>query len=338
MTGTVPRTVRFWLGFLAGRLLRLAVLLPLVAGSAFALLSISPVDPVQAYVGDRMSRVGPEQQALIAAKWGLDQPAPVRFARWAGNILQGDLGTSMIFSQPVAAVLIDRAGASLALMALSWLLSGAIGFTLGIVAGALEGSRIDRTIRTYCFILASAPTFWMAILFLMLFSVALGWAPFCCAGPPGVLAADVTLADRLAHLVLPAVTLSLLGIAQVTLHTRDKVREVMASDYATLALAQGLRRLPAAIRHGLRNAALPALTLQFAHLGELFGGSILAETVFAYPGLGQATVLAGTRGDAPLLLGIAIFAALFVFTGNLIADLLHHVLDPRQRRLAEAAR
>ena len=334
----MTRTSRFWMRFLAGRLIRLAILLPLVAGSAFTLLSVSPVDPVRAYVGDRMNRVGPEQQALIAAKWGLDQPPLVQFGRWAGNLLQGDFGTSMILSQPVAEVLFDRAGTSLALMTLSWLLAGAIGFALGIVAGALEGSWIDRAIRTYCFALASAPTFWMGILFLMLFSVALGWAPFCCAGPPGVVAADVTLADRLAHLALPALTLSLLGIAQVTLHTRDKVREVMASDYATLAFAQGLRRLPVAMRHGLRNAALPALTLQFAHLGELFGGSILAETVFAYPGLGQATVLAGTRGDAPLLLGIALFASVFVFTGNLIADILHHALDPRQRRLADAVR
>lgn len=331
----MSRSIRFWMRFSTGRLIRLAVLLPLVAGSAFALLSASPVDPVRAYVGDRMSLVGPEQQTLIAAKWGLDQPPLVRFERWAGNLLRGDLGDSMIFSQPVATVLANRVGASLALMTLSWTLSGGIGFSLGVVAGALEGTWIDRVIRVYCFVLASAPTFWMAILCLMVFSVELGWAPFCCAGPPGVIAADVTLTDRLAHLALPALTLSLLGVAQVTLHTRDKTREVMASDYATLAFAQGLRRLPVALRHGLRNAALPALTLQFAHLGELFGGSILAETVFAYPGLGQATVLAGTRGDAPLLLGIAIFAALFVFTGNLIADLLHHAVNPRQRRIRD---
>ena len=326
------RMPRFWLRFWAARLIRLAILLPLVAASAFALLSASPIDPVRAYVGDRMNRVGPEQQALIAAKWGLDQPPVQRFQKWAGNLAQGDFGNSMIYGQPVTDVLVERVRASLLLMALAWLCSGLLGFVLGLIAGALEGSWADRLIRGYAFVLASAPTFWVAILLLVVFAIELGWAPFCCAGPPGVVPADVTWRERATHLVLPALTLSLIGVAQLTLHTRDKMREVMASDYATLALAQGLSRLQIAWRHGLRNAALPAVTLQFAHLGELFGGSILVETVFSYPGLGQATVLAGTRGDAPLLLGIAVFATLFVFVGNTLADLLHYALDPRQRQ------
>lgn len=327
----------FWWRFAASRLTRLVVLLLLVAVSAFVLLSASPVDPVRAYVGDRSSRVGPEQQALIAAKWGLDQPPLVRFQKWAGNLASGDFGNSMIYGQPVAEVLADRVSASLWLMALAWTFSGLLGFALGLIAGALEGSWADRAIRVYAFVLASAPTFWVAILLLVVFAIELGWAPFCCAGPPGVMPADVAWGDRVTHLMLPALTLSMIGVAQVTLHTRDKMREVMASDYATLALAQGLSRLHTAWRHGLRNAALPALTLQFAHLGELFGGSILAETVFSYPGLGQATVLVGTRGDAPLLLGIALFSALFVFVGNTLADLLHLALDPRQKRNAEPA-
>lgn len=326
---------RFWTRFVLGRLIRLVVLVPLVAASAFTLLSISPIDPVRAYVGDRASKVGPEQAALIAAKWGLDQPPLVRLERWAGNVARGDLGNSMIFHAPVADVLSERARASLALMGLAWVFSGLIGFALGILAGAFEGTWLDRAIRAYAFVLASAPTFWAAILLLVVFAVELQWAPFCCAGPPGMAIGEIGIGDRLAHLALPAATLSLLGVAQVTLHTRDKLREVMASDYAALGFAQGLGRLAVALRHGLRNAAVPALMLQFSHLGELFGGSILAETVFAYPGLGQATVLAGTRGDAPLLLGIAIFAALFVFAGNTVADLLQHVLDPRQRRFAE---
>lgn len=330
-------STQFWTRFFARRLVRLAFLVPLVAASAFVLLSLSPIDPIQAYIGDRMGSVSAEQGGLIAAKWGLDQPPLVRFWKWAGNIAQGDLGVSMTFSRPVAAILVEKARASLLLMACAWLLSGLAGFGLGILAGAFEGRWIDRLIRTYAFILASAPTFWAAILFLFVFSIELGWTPFCCAGPPGTMAADITVADRLKHLALPALTLSLLGVAQVTLHTRDKLREVMASDYATLAFAQGLGRLGVALRHGLRNAALPAVMLQFAHFGELFGGSILAETVFAYPGLGQATVLAGTRGDAPLLLGIAIVAAAFVFTGNMLADIFQLLLDPRHRDRPEEA-
>lgn len=166
-----------------------------------------------------------------------------------------------------------------------------------------------------------------------IFAVQLKWAPFCCAAPPGILPDRIGLGDRLAHLALPTVTLSMLGVAQIALHTRDKLRQVMRSDYAALAFSQGLSRLQVAWRHGRRNAALPALTLHFAHWGEIFGGSILAETVFAYPGLGEVTVQAGLRGDAPLLLAITLFTALFVFTGNLLADLLHRLIDPRLREL-----
>ncbi|MEC5397549.1 ABC transporter permease [Uliginosibacterium sp. H1] len=323
-----------WRAFALRRALRLAILLPLVALCAFLLVSASPIDPVGALVGAEVMHVGVEQQAAIAHKWGLDQPPAERFLRWFGNALQGDLGRSMIFDDEVIDVIGERLLASLALMALAWTLSGLIGFGLGILAGALEGSLWDRLIRGYAFVLASAPTFWIAILLLLFFAVQLGWAPFCCAAPPGVLPDEATLLQRLHHIALPALTLSLLGVAQVTLYTRDKVREVMASDYALLSFAQGESRLGVARRHALRNAALPALTLQFASLSELFGGSILAETVFTYPGLGAATVDAGTRGDAPLLLGIALFAALFVFAGNTLGDVLARWLDPRHSRAA----
>jgi peptide/nickel transport system permease protein len=175
----------------------------------------------------------------------------------------------------------------------------------------------------------------LAIVLLNVFAVKLAWAPTCCAAPPGLLPEEVTLWQRLQHLILPALALGLLGVAQVTLHTRDKVREVLSSDYAALAYAQGATRWKAARRHALRNAVLPAITLQFAHLGELFGGSLLAETVFSYPGLGLAMVQAGARADTPLLLGIAVMAALFVFAGNALADALLLLIDPRQRAALE---
>ena len=129
--------------------------------------------------------------------------------------------------------------------------------------------------------------------------------------------------------MLPIATLALLGIANITLHTRSRMLELMRSEVATHAFAQGASRFDVAWRHGLRHASLPAITLAFASLGELFGGSILVEQVFAYPGLGQATVAAGLRGDIPLLLGIALFTALFVSVGNMLADTLYGVIDPR---------
>jgi peptide/nickel transport system permease protein len=311
------------------KLLRLALVLTMVAVVAFALAKFSPIDPVNAYLGADIARAGPEQRALIAAKWGLDQSASVQFGRWLGNLLRGDLGYSMTYNAPVADVLADRFRASLPLLGLAWLLSGALGFALGVVAGANPGRWIDRVIRLYSYVLATAPTFWLAILLLLVFSVGLRWTPVCCAGPIGVPPDEVTVLQSLHHLVLPLSALTVLGVAQIALHTRAKMVEVMQSDYAMFARAQGAATWEIAIRHGARNAALPALTVLFASLGELFGGSILAEQVFAYPGLGSATVEAGIRGDVPLLLGLALFLTLFVFIGNSVADLLYRIVDPR---------
>jgi peptide/nickel transport system permease protein len=322
--------------FLGRRLLRLALLLVCVAALAFALAKASPVDPVEAYLGPAASRVGPEQRAAIARRWGFDRPAPAQFLAWAGQVLRGELGESSIFGAPVSRILLERFAASLALMLPAWLLSGMLGFALGVAAGAREGGWLDCAIRLQSWLLAATPTFWLAMLLLILFAVTLGWAPACCAAPPGLLPEQVSLAERIQHLLLPVAALSVLGTAQVALHTRAKVVEAMRADFALYARAQGAGRAEIALRHAARHAALPALTILFASMGELFGGSVVAEQVFAYPGLGRAAIEAGLRGDVPLLLGVALFTALFVGLGNLAADLLAYWVDPRLRRLAAA--
>lgn len=326
-----------WVGLVAAKAIRLALVLMTVAIVAFALMKNSPVDPINAYLGADIARVGPEQRTLIAEKWGLDQPVTTQFFRWGQNLLAGDLGYSMTYNAPVADVLIARFYASLPLMTLAWLFSGILGFTLGVVAGAFAGSWADRAIRLYAYVLASTPTFWLAIMLLVVFAVGLNWAPVCCAAPIGVLPDDVTLADRARHLALPLIALSVLGIAQIALHTRAKMIEIMQSDYALYAKAQGASRMDIALRHGARNAALPAVTVLFASLGELFGGSVLAEQVFSYPGLGKATVEAGIRGDVPLLLAITLALTTVVFLGNSIADLLYRLVDPRMASGARVA-
>lgn len=317
--------------FILRKTARLIILLAAVSVISFTLLSLSPVDPVSAYIGADMTRISSAQRELIAARWGLDQPPVTRYLRWLQQALQGNLGTSMIFNLPVLQVIGARFLASLGLMGLAWVISGVIGFGLGVLAGANEGSWLDRVIGFYAYTLASTPTFWLALLLLIIFSVSLHWTPICCAAPPGVLAQDVTIWQRLHHLVLPAATLSILGVANIALHTRQKLIGVLNSEYAIFARAQGETHTGLILQHGLRNIALPAVTLQFASLSELFGGSVLAEQVFAYPGLGEATVQAGLRGDVPLLLGIVLFSALFVFTGNLLADLIYQLVDPRIR-------
>lgn len=314
---------------IAKRVARLALVLICVALVSYGLMMASPVDPVDAYLGPQMAQVSPEQRALIAQRWGFDESAVVQFGHWLRQLVSGDLGWSHVYNQPVSEVIGQRFQRSIALLGSAWLLSALVGFGLGVVAGAKEGSKLDNIISTYAFITASTPAFWLAILAVLLFSVTLGWTPTCCAGPAGALNQEVTLATRVHHLLLPVATLALLGIANITLHTRARMFELMRSDVATHAFAQGASRIDVAWRHGLRHASLPAITLALASLGELFGGSILIEQVFAYPGLGQATVAAGLRSDVPLLLGIALFTALFVSVGNMIADSLYGVIDPR---------
>lgn len=317
--------------FLLLKGLRMLTLLIAICLISFLLIKNSPIDPIQAYIGADMLKVGPEQREKIAEYWGLNQPVMVQFLNWGSALLKGDLGTSMIFRRPVAEIIGERFLNSLVLMLTAWVLSGVIGFVLGVVSAMKKGTWVDRVIKWYCYTLASTPTFWMGLLMLIVFAVWLGWFPIGLGVPAGVLAEDVTLIDRLQHLILPAMTLSILGVANVALHTRQKLIEVLASDYVLFARARGESGFTLFWRHGLRNVALPAITLQFAAFSELFGGAILAEQVFSYPGLGQATIEAGLRGDVPLLLGLVIFSTLFVFVGNLIADLIYYVVDPRTR-------
>ena len=314
------------------RLLRMALVLLCVAGLTFGLMLASPIDPIDAYLGPQIAQASAEQRELIAARWGFDQPPLVQFGHWLGQLASGELGWSHVYNQPVSEVITQRFQRSLALLGLAWLLSALLGFALGILAGVRDQSPLDRIISGYAYITAATPAFWLAMLGLLLFSVTLGWTPVCCAGPSGSLSDEVSLATRLHHLALPVATLTLLSTAPITLHTRARMRELMASPVATQAFAQGASRWEVAWRHGARHACLPAITLAFASLGELFGGVMLIEQVFAYPGLGRATVEAALRSDIPLLMAIALFTALLVSLGNATADGLYRLVDPRLRR------
>ena len=318
--------------YLARHIVRFALLMLAVGLVVFALVSMSPIDPAQANVGQAAYvNMSEAKRAQLASYWGGDVPFWERFANWAGALLQGDMGTSLRFNAPVSEVIAHRAANSLVLMGIAWLLSGVLGFALGVAAGARRGGALDRVVRSYCFLLASTPTFWLGLLILMVFAVQLGWFPIGFSVPIGVSAADVTLADAAHHLVLPALTLSVTGVANIALHTREKVVDVLESDYVRFARARGESELSVIVHHGLRNVALPAVTLQCAFISEIFGGSVLVEQVFSYPGLGQAAVTAGLGGDVALLAGIALVSAALVFGGNLLANILYGVLDPRMR-------
>lgn len=314
--------------YLGKTLFRMLTLLIAVSILAFVLVVNSPVDPLVSYIGTS-STISQEAKQEIIDYWQLDAPPAERFLTWANHLLHGDWGTSITYKQPVLKVIGERLQYSIWLMLIAWILSGVIGFFLGIAAAVKRGSIFDKVTKVFCLVLQSAPTFWLALLILSLFAVKLQWFPIGLAAPMGVAAEDVSLGDRIYHMILPALTLSLLGVGKMTLYTRQKLIEILNSDYILFAKARGESMRQIIRRHGFRNIAMPALTVQCASFSELFGGIALAETVFSYPGIGTATTAAGLNGDVPLLLGIAVISAVFVFCGNMAANILYAVLDPR---------
>ncbi|MBE6940630.1 MAG: ABC transporter permease [Ruminococcaceae bacterium] len=313
---------------------KIITLLLAVSIISFVLVSNSPVDPVQQYIMG-IGPVSDEQRAEIEAYWGVNEEPVERYMSWLSALLHGDFGTSLLYRRPVLDIIRERFVNSLALMFCAWTFSGVIGFGLGCVMGMYKDKLPDQIIKKICYILSSVPTFWLGLIFLLVFAVWLGWFPVGFSTPIGMLDSEVTIWQRLHHLFLPAFTLSLMSFANIALHTRQKLVDVMESEYVLFARARGEGKWTILRRHGLRNILLPALTLQFASFAELFGGSVLAENVFSYPGLGSAVSAAGLNSDVPLLLGVTLFSALFVCVGNMIANLLYGVVDPQIREVEQ---
>lgn len=293
----------------------------------FFMMYHSPIDPIFAYLGGDVS-ITQEQRAALEEYWGLNEPPAEQYGKWLKNFISGDMGVSKIHRRPVKEIIRQKFIASLFLMGTSWLISGVAGFILGIVAAVNKGNVVDRLIKWLAYIQASVPTFWLGLLLLIVFSVWLQWFPIGISVPIGKTASEVTLWNRIHHMILPILTLSILGIANVILHTRAKMLDILNSEYVLFAKTRGESTWQIIKNHGLRNAALPAVTLHFSYFGELFGGSVLAEQVFSYPGLGSTLTDAGLKSDVPLLMGIVMISAVFVFAGNLLADILNAVINP----------
>ena len=313
------------------RLAVLPLILLAVATVTFVLTEISPFDPVEAYVGAE-NNVSPQRKAEIAHAWGFDQPLPERFGRWIGNLAQGDMGNSVIAGgQPVAAEIASRAGASIALVggALALVLVG--GLVFGVLAAAFRGTFFDWLVRTMCYFNTAAPSFWVGLLALYVFSIELGWLPAGGSSDPRAIeAAGVDFE----HLILPMVVLSLTGYAWFTLFVRNTLLEVLREDHVQFARAQGIGEVAVLLRYALPNALIPFVTLVGTHLAELIGGTILIEKIFGWPGLGLLTFNAAVNEDIPLIVGITLCGCVLVVLGNLLADVLYRVMDPRVREAA----
>lgn len=333
INGSGVTNLKNWGFYIVKNFVRMMLLLIAVSIVTFALVSISPIDPLQANVGQAaLGSMSQEQKEKMESYWGVHEPPVERYLNWAKDFLQGDMGVSLLYRQPVSSVIAVKLGNSLILMLIAWLISGALGFFLGVLSGVYRGGWIDKLVRGYCLLIASTPVFWLALILLLVFAVYLKILPIGLSVPIGMEASGVTIADRLQHAILPAMTLSITGVSNIALHTREKMIDVMESDYVLFARARGEKLGAIVVWHGLRNIIIPAITLQFASISEIIGGSVLVEQVFSYPGLGQAAVAAGTGSDVPLLLGITLATAAIVFMGNYVANLLYGAVDPRMRK------
>ncbi|MEV0584975.1 ABC transporter permease [Nonomuraea sp. NPDC050310] len=314
---------------------RLAFALPLllaVTAAMFALAQASPFDPVRQYLGDRAMVTDPAVVESIRANWGLDRPVVEQYATWLGNLLTGDLGDSHSFHRPVAEVIAER---------LPWTLlatSCAIALMLvgSLIAGTLaawrKGSWLDRLITGGAFANESAPVFWLALLAIYVFAVRLGWLPAGGLSDPAATSLDPL--DVAQHLVLPVVVLAVSQSSWLVLYVRESVIGTLREDFVVGARSRGLRERTVIVRHALRSALLPFLTILGARVPELVTGAILVETVFSWPGVASTSVQAALSVDFPLLAILTLMGTVAVVAGNLLADLAYRVADPRTRAVA----
>ena len=309
--------------YFASRGLQTVVTLALMSIVVYLLIGLMPGDPIQMMIsGD--PKMTSEDAARLRAVYGLDRPLLERYASWAGSALQGDFGWSRSFRRPVFEVLAPRLLNTLALTGLAFALALALALPLGMWAASRAGGLADRAINLACFATAAMPTFWLALLLMMLFAVTLGWLP---AG--GLPRGDAGFVERLRHLALPVATLATVEVAIYARHMRAAMLEALGQDWVRTARAKGATRLRVIIVHALRNALLPVVTVMALGFGGLFSGALITETMFAWPGMGKLIFDSIMSNDYNVALVALLFATAITLAANLGADLGYIALDPR---------
>ena len=317
--------------FLARRLGASALVAFGVATITFLLIHLAPGSPLGG--SGENPYVSAEAIAQMRRNFALDQPLPVQYLRYITNLLRGDWGLSFTMHRPVLDALRDALPNTLVLAAAALLVDFLLGVTVGTLQGMRPGSRFDRICSWLSLTLYSVPQFWLGLMLVLVFGQELGWLPVSGVVDPVLYAARGPLgrmADRAAHLALPALTLGLIGAAATARYQRAAVLEVIRQDFIRTARAKGLSEGAVAL-HALRNAILPTITLLGLSLPMLLSGAVLVETVFAWPGMGRLAVEAIQRRDYPVVTGAATLVALAVVAGNLVADILTRIADPRTR-------
>ncbi|MHB1549672.1 MAG: ABC transporter permease [Vulcanimicrobiaceae bacterium] len=312
--------------FIARRLLWSIPTLLGVTMLTFLLIHIAPGGPALALAGQRAT---PAQIAAVTHALGLDRPLYVQYARWLGALLHGNLGFSYVQQSPVALLVAQRLPQTLLLMGSALLASVLLAVPLGVYQAYRRNTAFDRVASVFVFLSWSMPTFWFGTILIAIFAVTLRWFPV-----GGLQTIDTTAFDwptRIAHLVMPAATLAIVSVAGWSRYIRGSMIEQLREDYTRTAVAKGLSTRRVLFRHTLRNALIPFITLLGATVPALFGGAIITEQIFAYPGMGQLFWQSAIDRDYPTLLGMTVLTGALVVLGNLFADVMYAVVDPRVR-------
>ncbi len=302
--------------FLLGRL---AATIPVLLGVwflVFMMLHLVPGDPVKVMLAD--FQTNPQQVELLRAQLHLDDPLPKQFARFVLNATHGDLGISIRSKRPVRTEIAENLGNTLQLAIAALIVAAVVGVVLGMVAAINQNGWLDFGPMLVALCGVSMPSFWLGLLLIFLFSLRLGWFPATGGG-------DVR------HLILPALTLGLGASAIIARLTRSSMLEVLRQEYMTTARAKGLRETRVVLRHGMKNALIPVVTIFGLQFGSLMAGTVIVETVFARPGIGRLIVTAILAKDFPVVQGLVLFIATIYVVANLLVDISYGILDPRIR-------
>jgi peptide/nickel transport system permease protein len=311
---------------------RLLMAVPLLIGVTvllFVLNTLSPIDPIAVLIP-------PDMQHMADASWvarerarlGLDQPLPVRYARWMQELLQGNLGYSIRTGQPVTRMIIEKLPATVELTLAALLLSVVVGIPVGVISAVKQYSPIDNVLTLAAFTLVSIPGFFLGLVFIYIFALNLKWLP---TSGISTLGQPFSASDHLRHLILPAVVLGAEGTASMIRFSRASMLEVMHQDYVVAARARGLTVWRAISRHAFRNSLLPIVTILGLRLPFLFSGAVVVERVFFWPGVGTLIINAVDGNDHPVILGAGLVMAGLVFLATLLTDLSYAAIDPRIR-------
>jgi peptide/nickel transport system permease protein len=309
---------------------RIFVSIPVLLGitvAMYLIANLAPGDPVTALMNpEQMANMGPEWVQQQKESLGLNDPLPIRYVKWLGQTVQGNLGYSFVDRLPVSEKIGERVWPTLQLMLVVMVISVLVGVPLGILSALKQYSFIDYLLTVAGFLTVSIPSFFLALVLIYVFSVRLEWLP---ATGMYTVGKDRTFLDSLQHIILPASVLGLAQAAPIIRYTRASLLETVKQDYVTVARAKGLSEGLVISRHALRNALIPIITIIALDIPRLLGGTVIIEQVFAWPGMGSLAIASVQGRDYNVLMGINLIAAVMILLSNLLADVVYALVDPR---------